>query len=317
MDLSVVVPLHDEDENVRPLVERIRAALDGTGLSHEVILVHDGSRDRTAERLAEASRAEPCVRPVYLARNYGQSTALQAGFDVAQGSMVATLDGDLQNDPLDLPAMIRRAKEEGRDVVLGWRKDRQDPAFRRFLSRIANRIVARVTGLRIRDTGCSLRVYRRDVLARVRLYGELHRFLPALLYETGASIAEVEVRHHPRERGSSKYRADRTVRVLLDLLLLVFYRKYVQRPLHLFGGAGFACLIPGLGVLGYLTFLKLDRGERLSDRPLLMLGVLLVLTGVTLIGQGLLGEILCRLLHDAGGRPQYYTRPGPRRDAAE
>ncbi len=312
--LSVVVPLHDEEGNVGPLVEGLARALDPLGIAYEVLLVDDGSQDATAARMGAAAQADGRVRPIYLARNYGQSTALQAGFDSVAGRLVATLDGDLQNDPLDLPAMIRLVETEGIDVATGWRRDRRDPAFRKLLSRIANALVARVTGLRIRDTGCSLRVYRRDALARVRLQGEMHRFLPALLYETGASIREVEVRHHPRELGRSKYHADRAMRVALDLLLLVFYRKYVQRPLHLFGGAGFACLLPGVGILGYLAIRKLALGEEIGGRPLLMLGVLLMLTGVTLIGQGLLGEILSRMIHDTGRRAQYFTRPGPPSD---
>jgi glycosyltransferase involved in cell wall biosynthesis len=308
LQLSIVVPMYNEVECVAPLIARLREVLAAYGRSHEIILVDDGSGDGTTQAILAAEQADERVRGVFLARNYGQSTAMQAGFDVARGDVVVTMDGDLQNDPADIPRLIRLLEERDVDVVSGWRQDRQDEPLRKLFSRLANRLISRMTGVKLNDYGCSLKVYRRELLVRTRLYGELHRFLPALLSEVGAEIVEVPVVHHPRRFGSSKYGLDRTMRVVLDLLLVMFFRRYIQRPLHIFGGAGLICIVPGGLILIYLTLLKLLAGASIGGRPLLSLGVLLVVVGVVLIGQGLLGELTGRLLHEAGGRAQYHLK---------
>ena len=308
LQLSIVVPMYNEAECVAPLMTRLREVLTAYGRSYEVLLVDDGSNDGTTQAILAAERSDERVRGIFLARNYGQSTAMQAGFDAARGDMVVTMDGDLQNDPADIPRLIRLIEDRNVDVVSGWRQDRQDDPLRKLFSRLANRLISRMTGVRLNDYGCSLKVYRRELLVRTRLYGELHRFLPALLSEVGAEIVEVPVVHHPRRFGSSKYGLDRTMRVVLDLLLVMFFRRYIQRPLHVFGGAGLMCIVPGGLVLTYLALLKLLTGASIGGRPLLSLGVLLVVVGVVLIGQGLLGELTGRLLHEAGGRAQYHLK---------
>lgn len=313
LDVSVVVPVYNEVENLPDLVERIEAALAPTGRSFELLCVDDGSSDGSDRRLAELAGTRPWLRPVYLARNYGQSSALQAGFDRSQGRYIVTLDADLQNDPADIPALLARLEDDPSvDMISGWRVDRQDAALRRKLpSRLANRLISWATDVPLHDYGCGLKAYRREIIERVRLYGELHRFIPSLARDAGASIAEVPVRHHARTRGRSKYGLDRTFRVVLDLLLIVFFMRYRQRPLHAFGGLGLWLLAPGLGILGYLTVVKL-MGEDIGTRPLLMAGVLLVLVGIQLIVAGLIGELAMRIYHEGRG-PQFHTVDAPRR----
>jgi glycosyltransferase involved in cell wall biosynthesis len=309
--VSLVIPLYNEIENLDELVARLAEAL--AGIEFEALLVDDGSTDGTGQRLSELAATRPWLKPIYLAKNYGQSTAMQAGFDAAQGDVIVTLDGDLQNDPADIPRLIAMLEEERDvDILSGWRKERQDAALQRKLpSRIANGLISRVTGVHLHDYGCSLKVYRRAALAHVRLYGELHRFVPALAAQYGARVKEVVVSHHPRTRGSSKYGIDRTLRVILDLLLVQFMARYLQRPIQFFGGIGMLLALPGLGILAYLAALKFA-GESIGGRPLLLFGAILLLMGVQLIGMGLLGEILVRIYHEPHGRTQYLTRNAPR-----
>ena len=304
--LSVVVPLFNEVESVPQLVQLITEALAHLERPYEILLVDDGSTDGTDLTIADLSAKLSFVRTVYLARNYGQSTAMQAGFDAARGDLIVTIDGDLQNDPADIPDMISLLEKEDVDVVCGWRENRQDPPVRKLFSRIANRLISSLTGVKLHDFGCSLKVYRRSVLERTRLYGEMHRFLPALLTEVGAQIREVAVRHHARKFGRSKYGLDRTLRVVLDLLFVLFVRKYIQRPLHVFGGIGFFCFLPGSLILVYLTVIKLALNQDIGGRPLLMLGTLLTLIGLVFIGQGLLGELIIRILHGNRAQAQYH-----------
>lgn len=310
--VSIVIPIYNEIENLDGLVARLEAAL--SGLAFEALLVDDGSQDGTGLRLAELAATRPWLKPIYLARNYGQSTAMQAGFDAAQGEIIVTLDGDLQNDPADIPRLLRMLAEDPEvDILSGWRKERQDAALQRKLpSRIANWLISKVTGVALHDYGCSLKVYRRAALAPVRLYGELHRFIPALAAQFGARVQEVVVSHHPRTRGASKYGIDRTVRVLLDLVLVKFLARYLQRPIQFFGGIGLALALPGGAILTYLAALKLA-GESIGGRPLLLFGAILLLMGVQLIGMGLLGEILVRIYHEPAGRSHYRLRETPRR----
>jgi glycosyltransferase involved in cell wall biosynthesis len=313
-DVSIVIPVYNEAENLPDLVARVGAAMTPSGFSFELICVDDGSRDDSARILADLASRTPWLMPRYLIRNYGQTAALQAGFDAVRGRYTVTLDGDLQNDPLDIPDLIRML--EARDdinMISGWRKDRQDAAVsRKIPSQIANRIIARVTGVELHDYGCALKAYRTELIRRIRLYGELHRFIPVLAFEAGAKILEVPVRHHARTRGVSKYGIDRTFRVILDLLLMKFMLRYLHRPLHAFGGGGLWLLLPGLGICAWLTLQKLF-GESIGGRPLLLLGIMLVLMGVQLIGLGLLGEILIRIYHEPEGRAQYRLRPPPER----
>lgn len=309
--VSIVIPIYNEIENIDELVARLEQSL--AGLNFEALLVDDGSKDGTGVRLAELAATRPWLKPVYLARNYGQSTAMQAGFDAAQGEVIVTLDGDLQNDPADIPRLLKMLDEEPEvDILSGWRKERQDAQLSRKLpSRIANGLISKVTGVHLHDYGCSLKVYRRAALANVRLYGELHRFVPALAAQFGARVKEVVVSHHPRTRGSSKYGIDRTLRVILDLLLVQFMSRYLQRPIQFFGGIGMALALPGGAILAYLAVLKF-MGENIGGRPLLLLGILLLLMGVQLVGMGLLGEIMVRIYHEPAGRAHYLLREAPR-----
>ncbi len=310
---SIVIPVFNEGENLRELVTRIEAAMAPTGRPFELILVDDGSRDDSRAILAELARERRWLRPLALIRNYGQSTALQAGFDHARGDLVVTLDGDLQNEPAEIPRLLQMLDEDRSiDVVSGWRKQRQDSTWSRKLpSWLANRLISAVTGVRLHDYGCALKVYRRPILDNVRLYGEMHRFIPALAAEAGARMIEVPVRHHPRTRGSSKYGIDRVFRVLLDLLWVKFMMRFLHRPLHAFGAVGSALIAIGSGLLLYLAVDKLAFGHPIGGRPLLLLGALLTLIGVQLLATGILGELLTRVYHEPQGRRQYVLKdPG-------
>ena len=307
-DVSIVVPIYNEVENLPDLVERIAQAMAGQALSFELLAVDDGSKDGSADRLRELAATRPWLRPVFLARNYGQSSALQAGFDRVRGRYVVTLDADLQNEPGDIPLLLQRLETDpGVDMVSGWRKDRQDAELSRKLpSRIANKLISSATGVHLHDYGCALKAYRRPIIDRIRLYGELHRFIPSLAKEAGARITEVPVRHHARTRGVSKYGIDRTFRVILDLILMVFLMRYRQRPLHAFGGLGLWMATPGVFILAWLLVQKV-MGEDIGGRPLLMAGVMLVLMGAQFIAAGLIGELLTRIYHEAGGAPQFHA----------
>lgn len=316
-EVSVVIPVYNEEANLPELVERVGAAMRQAGKRFELICVDDGSRDRSAAVLEGLAADRPWLKPLYLIRNYGQSAALQAGFDAAQGEIIVTLDGDLQNDPDDVPQLLRMLDERPEiDVISGWRKDRQDRTVSRKLpSMVANRIISGVTGVRLHDYGCALKLYRADVIRGLRLYGELHRFIPALAAEVGANIVEVPVRHHARTHGVSKYGIDRTFRVVLDLLWIKFLMRFLHRPLQAFGGVGLALGAVGFLILAWLAFEKLALGAEIGGRPLLLLGVLLALIGVQLVATGLIGELLTRIYHEPEGRPQYLLRRQPRRES--
>jgi glycosyltransferase involved in cell wall biosynthesis len=308
-EVSIVVPVYNESDNLAELVDRIHAALVPTGRRFELIVIDDGSNDGSGALLRLLVVERPWLRPVLLVRNYGQSSALQAGFDRVRGRYVVTLDGDLQNDPLDIPAMIDRlATDPDVDMISGWRQQRQDKALsRRLPSMIANKLISASTGVHLHDYGCALKAYRRDIIDRIRLYGELHRFIPSLARDAGARIAEVPVRHHARTRGVSKYGIDRTFRVILDLVLIVFFMRYRQRPLHAFGALGLWLAMPGAAIVGWMGLLKLF-GHDIGGRPLLMAGVMLLLMGVQLIVAGLIGELLIRIYHEGRGGAQYHAQ---------
>ena len=308
MQLSVVVPLFNEQESLAPLVERILSHLRPLGLSFELVLVDDGSRDRTPELLGQLAATVPELVAVRLRRNYGQTAAMAAGFDASRGEVIVTLDGDLQNDPADIPLLLEKLNQ-GFDLVSGWRHRRQDAALSRLLpSLLANRLIARVTGVKLHDYGCSLKAYRREVIDDLNLYGELHRFLPALAFIEGARITEVQVTHHPRRYGKRNYGIDRTFRVLMDLLTVWFMKRFLTRPMYVFGSGGLVAMGAGLLVALWLVGEKLLIGTNIGDRPLLLMALICFLTGVQLFCFGLLAEIQMRTYHESQGRPIYRVR---------
>ncbi len=306
--LSVVIPVHNEEENLPPLLEGLSKTLTALGKPFEVIIVDDGSTDGTLARLKELKPTYPWLKIVVLRRNFGQSAAFTAGIDHASGEIIVTMDGDLQNDPADIPLLLEKI-EEGFDVVSGWRKDRKDPFWSRKLpSLLANALISRITKVKLHDYGCSLKAYRAEVIKGLIIYGELHRFIPALVNLSGARVTEVEVRHHPRRFGRSKYGLSRTYRVLLDLLLMFFFRKFATKPLHIFGLTGGVLFFLGFLIEGYLTCLKLFLHQKIGHRPLLILGVLLILAGINLLGTGLLAELLIRIYYESSGKRIYAVR---------
>jgi glycosyltransferase involved in cell wall biosynthesis len=312
LTVSLVVPLYNEEDNVAPLVARVHEALAQARWSWELILVDDGSRDASARRAREASAAHGAhVRLVQLARNFGQTAAMQAGIDAARGELIATLDGDLQNDPADIPAMVDKLLADDLDLLQGWRRERKDDALTRNLpSWIANRLIARVTGVALHDNGCSLKVYRAAVLKQIALYGEMHRFIPAWIATVTppSRIGEMVVRHHPRHAGTSKYGIMRTFRVLLDLLAILFFMRYQAKPGHFFGAIGLVLGALGGAALAWLGFVKLAFGEDIGTRPLLMIGVMCVLMGMQFLTTGVLAELLSRAYFQASNTRHYVLR---------
>ena len=308
LDVSVVVPVYNEVESLPHLIEAIASAIQPSGLSYQIICVDDGSKDGSAELLKQLASSRDDLYAVLLRRNYGQTAAMSAGFDRATGRAIVTLDGDLQNDPADIPMLLKKL-DEGYDLVSGWRKNRQDNTISRLIpSKIANWLIGRVTGVTLHDYGCSLKAYKSELVADLNLYGELHRFLPALAFIEGARIAELPVRHHARRFGQSKYGIWRTFRVLMDLLTISFMKKFLTRPMHVFGLLGMSSMAFGT-VLGiYLTFVKLGLGQSIGNRPLLILAVVLLLTGVQLFCFGLLAEVMMRTYHESQGKPIYRVR---------
>jgi glycosyltransferase involved in cell wall biosynthesis len=308
VDVSVVIPIKDEVESLPLLLKAISSTLTESKLNYEIICVDDGSRDGSAEFLKEQAQIRTDLKVVILRRNYGQTAAMSAGFNYATAKVIVTLDADLQNDPADIPMLITKL-DEGYDLVSGWRQNRQDGALNRLLpSKIANWLIRGATSVYIHDYGCSLKAYRAELVADMNLYGELHRFLPALAYIEGARITEVPVRHHARRFGQSKYGISRTFRVLMDLLTILFMKKFLTRPMHVFGMLGLISMVSGAGIGIYLTLVKLVFHVDIGNRPLLILAVLLLVTGVQLFCFGLLAELLMRTYHESQGRPIYRVR---------
>lgn len=306
--VSIVVPIYNEVESLPFLIESIAKSIQSTNLRYEILCVDDGSRDGSTQLLKEIAQQRTDLRAILLRRNYGQTPAMSAGFNHAQGEIIVTLDGDLQNDPADIPRLIEKL-EEGYDLVSGWRKNRQDAALTRLLpSKIANWMIGKVTGVRLHDYGCSLKAYRSELVADMNLYGELHRFLPALAFIEGAHITEIVVGHHARRFGQSKYGLGRTFRVMMDLATVYFMKRFLTRPMHVFGLWGLILTLLGLLSGGYLTVVKFGLGEPIGDRPLLTLTVVMVVTGVQFFSFGLLAELLMRTYHESQGRPIYRVR---------
>ncbi len=305
LDLSVTIPIYNEQDNIALLYERTRNALDATGKSWELILTNDGSRDDSAQRLDDIAAQDSRVRVIHLSRNFGQTAALMAGLDHAMGEIIIPMDGDLQNDPADIQRLLGKL-DEGYDVVSGWRKDRKDAAIKRNLpSRIANDLISFVSGVHLHDYGCSLKAYRRDVLEGVRLYGEMHRFVPIYAAWNGAKVSEIEVTHHPRIHGESNYGLERVFKVMLDLLVVKFLFKYANKPIYIFGGFGFVSILSAGLVTLWAGWLKLFEEVSLIQTPLPTLGVILFAIGILSILMGLLAEMLNRTYHESQGKSVY------------
>jgi glycosyltransferase involved in cell wall biosynthesis len=311
-EISVVVPMRNESPNVAELYRELTDTLVAFGRPYEILAIDDGSTDDTFAQLAALQAADPRVRVIRFRRNFGQTAAFAAGFAHARGRFIVTSDGDLQNDPRDIPGMIEQA-ERGPDIVAGWRKDRKDPFInRRLPSMIANWIISASTGVKLHDYGCSLKVFRAEVVKGMKLYGEMHRFLPAIASEMGVSIEERVVNHRARKHGKSKYGISRTIRVILDLMTVKFLISYSTRPLQIFGLLGVTMGFLGSVICSYLAYVKLFGPEaaaaRVGDRPLLLFGILLVFTGVQLVTLGLLAEMQARTYHESQGKPIYVIR---------
>lgn len=307
-EVSVVVPLYNEEESVLRLYCMLREAMEEMRRNWEVIFVDDGSTDTTYLLLKQLHSQDSRVRVVRLKRNFGQTAAMVAGFDHARGTVIIPLDGDLQNDPKDIAVLMEKL-DEGYDVVSGWRVNRQDGFWlRRLPSMAANWLISRTTGTHLHDYGCTLKAYRADSIKELRLYGELHRFIPALVAGNGARIAEVPVGHRPRVHGKSKYGISRTVRVFLDLLMVKFFLSFLTKPLQIFGLVGLMTLLPGSAICCYLVIARLFLGQALAERPLFSLGILLTVVGVQFISMGLLAEMQTRTYHESSNKPIYSIR---------
>jgi glycosyltransferase involved in cell wall biosynthesis len=309
IDLSIVIPIHNEEPNLEALYRELTEAFSGSGRSYEIIFVDDGSTDKSFSVLEKLQLADPRLRIIRFRRNFGQTAAFSAGFAHARGRMIVTSDGDLQNDPRDIPTLVKKLEDEQLDIVCGWRKNRQDAFFSRLVpSFFANGLISWATGVKLHDYGCSLKVFRSEVVKSIKLYGEMHRFIPAIASEQGVTIGEAVVNHRARVHGRSKYGISRTIRVVLDLLTVKFLLSYSTRPLQIFGLVGLAMSIPGVLIMAYLTFVKFAMGESIANRPLLMLAILLVFTGVQLLTLGLMAELLVRTYHESQDKPTYVIR---------
>ncbi|MDW7772700.1 MAG: glycosyltransferase family 2 protein [Desulfobulbaceae bacterium] len=308
MDLSVIVPLLNEEDNIDILYTELTRVLNDLSLQYEIVMVDDGSTDNSLEILRNLQQADPHLVIVSLRKNFGQTAAMSAGFDIATGNLIVAMDADLQNDPADIPVLLRKI-DEGFDVVTGWRYDRKDPFFsRRLPSKIANFIISFSTGVWIHDYGCTLKAFKHEVINNMKLYGEMHRFVPAIASAMGISIAEVKVNHRARKYGKSKYGISRTVRVILDLLTVKFLLSYATRPIHVFGTLGIISGGLGLLIALIMTVQRQFYGIAMADRPLLLLAVFLMFVGVQFITMGLLAEMLSRTYYESQNKPIYFIR---------
>jgi glycosyltransferase involved in cell wall biosynthesis len=317
IQLSVVIPVRNEAASLEELHRELTETLGRFGHSYEIIIIDDGSTDQGFEILTRLQALDPRLRIIRFRRNFGQTAAFSAGFAYARGQLIVTSDGDLQNDPRDIPALVRKLEDEQLDIVCGWRKNRKDAFLSRLVpSMIANRLISWATGVRLHDYGCSLKVFRAEVVKPLKLYGEMHRFIPAIASEQGVSIAEAVVNHRPRRHGTSKYGISRTIRVILDLLTVKFLLSYSTRPVQIFGLIGFAMAIPGALITAYLAFVRMIGAESIANRPLLTYGILLFFTGVQLITLGLLAELMARTYHESQNKPTYVIREVRESDSA-
>jgi glycosyltransferase involved in cell wall biosynthesis len=297
VELSLVVPVHNERDALAELLVEMERVCDRIGLAWEIVVVDDGSTDGTAELLERHAGERGGVRAIRLRRNFGKSAALTAGFEHSRGGLVVTLDGDGQDDPAEIPALVSKL-HEGYDLVSGWKRVRHDPALKRWSSRLFNWVTGRLSGLPLHDFNCGLKAYRGRCARSLDIYGELHRYIPVLAADRGWRVTEIPVEHRPRMHGRSKFGPERYFRGLFDLMTVLFIGRYQQRPLHLFGGIGLALIVAGLGISGYLTVLRLS-GEGIGDRPLLLLGALLLIVGIQLVTFGLLAQMLAGMAHES------------------
>ena len=308
MKISIVIPIFNEEENIQALYEELVEVLQTLTCTYEIIFIDDGSPDRSLVLLEQIKEQDSTVVVVSFRRNFGQTAAMSAGFDYAEGDIIITMDGDMQNDPHDIPEMIAQM-ESGYDVVTGWRFERKDPFLsRRLPSMIANRIISWFTGVRLHDYGCTLKAFRKEVTNNIRLYGEMHRFIPAIASGMGISFTEIKVNHRPRMFGTSKYGITRTLRVILDLMTVKFLLSYATRPLHVFGTLGFIASSIGFILAFYMTIQRQFFGVALANRPLLLLAVLLIFIGIQFVTIGLLAELVVRTYHESQHKPIYYVR---------
>ena len=303
MKLSLVITVFNEEDNIEPLMASISESL--SDLNYEVVFVDDGSTDQTVVKIKE--QADPCIKLVILTRNYGQTAAMTAGIDQATGDYIVTLDGDLQNDPADIPMMVKQLQKEDCDVVAGWRKNRKDNILRKIPSSIANGIIRWLTGVQLRDYGCTLKVFKSQIAKNLGLYGELHRFIPVLAHMQGANMIQVPVNHHHRKYGTSKYGIGRAFKVASDLMLMVFFQKYLQKPMHLFGTLGLFSFMTGSVISAYLLVIKL-MGEDIWGRPLLILGITMLLGGIQLITIGFVAELIIRTYYESQDKKTYRVK---------
>lgn len=308
MDVSVVIPLLNEEENIPILYDELTKSLQKVDVDYELIFIDDGSSDSSLQILQNLQNDDATIQVISLRKNFGQTAALTAGFDMAEGEIIIAMDADLQNDPADIPMLLNKIND-GNDMVTGWRFNRQDPFLSRKLpSKIANKIISSATGVHLHDYGCTLKAFRKEVIKNIKLYGEMHRFIPAIASAMGVSIAEVKVNHRARRFGTSKYGISRTLRVILDLITVKFLLNYSTRPIHVFGTIGFISGTLGGALAFIMTVQRQLYGMPLSDRPLLLLAVLLIFVGVQFITIGLVAEMLARTYHESQDKPTYYIR---------
>lgn len=303
--ISVVIPFYNEEENLTILYEQLIRVLDGMNRQFEIIFVDDGSTDKTFERMRELHDYDDRVKIIKFRKNFGQSAALKAGFDNVRGDVVISMDGDLQNDPEDIPLLLDTMETEDLDVVCGWRAERKDPLSKTIISKIANLIRRNITSELVHDSGCTFRAYRNGCVRDLELYGETHRFIPAMLQWKGYKIGEVKVRHHQRKYGKTKYNWQRLTKGFLDLIVITFWQKYSVRPIHVFGGLGLVLGFSGTIIGGYLGFMRLFYGQGLSDRPLFLLAILMVIIGVQFVVSGILADIMIKIYYGQSGKRNY------------
>ena len=308
MDLSIVIPIFEEEQSIQPLYTELKSVLSDLGKNSEILFVDDGSKDKSFDLIRKIQQDDRDVRIIRFRRNFGQTAALAAGFQHAQGDVIVTMDGDQQNDPRDIPKLLDKI-DEGYDLVSGWRYDRQDPYWsRKIPSMIANKLISRTTDVQLHDYGCTLKALRKEVAKNITLYGELHRFIPAIASWMGVSIAEVKVNHRPRVMGETKYGISRTIRVLLDLITVKFLLNYAGRPIHFFGLPGLFSGLIGFLLALYMTFERLFLGVPMGNRPLLLFAILLILIGIQFIVIGLLGELQIRTYYETQNKPIYFVK---------
>jgi len=308
MNLSIVIPVYNEEESVGRLYTGLNKTLSKLKIKYEVILIDDGSTDGTYKELKKINKKNSFYKIIRFRRNFGQTSAMSAGFHYSSGKVIITLDADLQNDPKDIPAILKKL-DEGYDIVSGWRKERRDKAVsRRFPSIVANKIISRLSGVYLHDYGCTLKAYRKEVIENIELYGEMHRYIPAVASRMGVSVAEIPVTHHSRKYGKSKYGISRTIRVILDIITIKFLLSYSQRPIQIFGLLGLLSGSAGFSITAYLIIMRIFFNQSLADRPLFILSIFMIFIGIQLITMGLLAEINMRIYHEAQDKPTYVIR---------